>query len=182
MSETEDLLYGLMEIADRQQAAVQAALEGLAAERAALQHEREQLARQVEALDPSVALPQGKCYRAQLMRKHSGRLPAGAAWWRRDVLKPWRMICARFCGGRGAMRNPPRHLRQPHAAFDAGERRAGRLRRCQTQRGSKLRADRANIAACSEHVDLAGMEPADQRQRVAIPPPVEHLRLHQERV
>jgi hypothetical protein len=67
MSETEDLLYGLMEIADRQQAAVQAALEGLAAERAAWQHEREQLARQVEALDPSVALPQGKCYRAQLI-------------------------------------------------------------------------------------------------------------------
>ncbi|MBN9559162.1 MAG: hypothetical protein J0H14_00330 [Alphaproteobacteria bacterium] len=53
MSETEDRLYGLMEIADRQQAAVEAALEGLAAERAALQHEREQLARQVEALDPS---------------------------------------------------------------------------------------------------------------------------------
>jgi hypothetical protein len=37
-------------------------------------------------------------------------------------------------------------------------------------------------AACSERVDLAGMEPADQRQRVAIPPLVEHLRLHQERV
>jgi hypothetical protein len=33
MSEAEDRLYGLMEIADRQQAAVQTALDGLAAER-----------------------------------------------------------------------------------------------------------------------------------------------------
>ncbi len=40
-------LYGLVEIADRQQAAVQAALEGLAAERAAL-------ARQVQALQSGV--------------------------------------------------------------------------------------------------------------------------------
>lgn len=37
MSETEDRLYGLMEVVERQQAAVQAALEGLAAERRALQ-------------------------------------------------------------------------------------------------------------------------------------------------
>jgi hypothetical protein len=50
MSETEDRLYGLMEIADRQQAAVQAALDGLAAERAALGREREALARGVRDL------------------------------------------------------------------------------------------------------------------------------------
>jgi len=43
----EDRLYGLMEVAERQQAAVQAALEGLAAERAALTRERETLARGV---------------------------------------------------------------------------------------------------------------------------------------
>jgi len=45
--EDEDRLYGLMEIAERQQAAVQAALDGLAAERAALAQEREALARGV---------------------------------------------------------------------------------------------------------------------------------------
>ncbi len=50
----EDRLYGLVEIADRQQAAVQAALEGLAAERAALAREREALARQVQALQAGV--------------------------------------------------------------------------------------------------------------------------------
>jgi hypothetical protein len=50
MSETEDRLYGLMEIADRQQAAVQTALDGLAAERAALGREREALARGVRDL------------------------------------------------------------------------------------------------------------------------------------
>jgi hypothetical protein len=50
MSETEDRLYGLMEIAERQQAAVQAALDGLAAERAALAREREALARGVRDL------------------------------------------------------------------------------------------------------------------------------------
>lgn len=43
----EDRLYGLMEVAERQQAAVQAALEGLAAERTALAREREALARGV---------------------------------------------------------------------------------------------------------------------------------------
>ena len=43
----EDWLYGLMEVAERQQAAVQAALEGLVAERAALAREREALARGV---------------------------------------------------------------------------------------------------------------------------------------
>ncbi len=52
MSEAEDSrLYGLMEIAEGQQAAVQAALEGLAVERAALKREREQLARGVQALE-----------------------------------------------------------------------------------------------------------------------------------
>ena len=50
MSETEDRLYGLMEIAERQQAAVQAALDGLAVERAALGREREALARGVRDL------------------------------------------------------------------------------------------------------------------------------------
>ena len=50
MSDTEDHLYGLMEIAEKQQAAVQAALEGLAAERVALQQERARLAREVRAL------------------------------------------------------------------------------------------------------------------------------------
>ena len=45
MSETEDRLYGLMEIAERQQAAVQAALDGLAAERTAMGREREALAK-----------------------------------------------------------------------------------------------------------------------------------------
>ena len=45
--EDEDRLYGLMAIARHQQAAVQAALEGLSAERAALAQEREALARGV---------------------------------------------------------------------------------------------------------------------------------------
>jgi hypothetical protein len=52
MSEADDgRLYGLMEVAEGQQAAVQAALEGLAAERAALRREREALARQVQAVE-----------------------------------------------------------------------------------------------------------------------------------
>ena len=46
----EDRLYGLMEVAERQQGAVQAALDGLAAERAALAREREALARGVAGL------------------------------------------------------------------------------------------------------------------------------------
>jgi len=54
MSNPEDRLYGLMEIAERQQAAVQAALDGLAAERAALEGERDKLAREVQALDVSL--------------------------------------------------------------------------------------------------------------------------------
>ena len=48
--EDEDRLYGLMEVAERQQGAVQAALEGLAVERAALAREREALARGVASL------------------------------------------------------------------------------------------------------------------------------------
>ncbi len=50
MSAEEDRLYGLMEIAERQQAAVQAALEGLAAERVALERERQRLARDIATL------------------------------------------------------------------------------------------------------------------------------------
>jgi hypothetical protein len=50
MSDADEQLYGLMEIAERQQAAVQTALEGLAAERVELQHEREQLAEARQAL------------------------------------------------------------------------------------------------------------------------------------
>jgi len=51
MSDAEDRLYGLMEIAERQQAAVQAALDGLGAERAALTRERQVLARDVASLE-----------------------------------------------------------------------------------------------------------------------------------
>ena len=50
MSDSEDHLYGLMEIAEKQQTAVQAALDGLAAGRTALQQERERLAREVKVL------------------------------------------------------------------------------------------------------------------------------------
>jgi hypothetical protein len=50
MSAGEDQLYGLMEIAERQQAAVQTALEGLVAERAALARERETFAQEVALL------------------------------------------------------------------------------------------------------------------------------------
>ena len=46
----EDRLYGLIEVAERQQAAAQATLEGVAAERAALAREREALARGVAGL------------------------------------------------------------------------------------------------------------------------------------
>ncbi len=55
MSEAEDRLYGLMEVVERQQAAMQAALDGLAAERAALQREREALARGVGTVAGSAA-------------------------------------------------------------------------------------------------------------------------------
>ncbi len=50
MSAEEDRLYGLMEIAERQQALVQAALDGLATERAALERERQRLARDIATL------------------------------------------------------------------------------------------------------------------------------------
>jgi hypothetical protein len=53
MSDADEQLYGLMEIAERQQAAVQTALEGLAVERVALQREREQLAAERQALERS---------------------------------------------------------------------------------------------------------------------------------
>ena len=46
----EDRLYGLIEVAERQQALVQATLEGVAAEREALARERETLARAVAGL------------------------------------------------------------------------------------------------------------------------------------
>ena len=48
----ETRLYGLMEIADTHQAAVQAAIAGLAAERVALAREREALARVARTLEP----------------------------------------------------------------------------------------------------------------------------------
>ena len=48
--EVEDRLYGLMEVAERQQAAAQATLDGIAAERVALAREREALARGVAGL------------------------------------------------------------------------------------------------------------------------------------
>ncbi len=55
MSEAaEERLYGLIEIAERHQAAVQAALEGLAAERAALKVERERLGQDVHGLTRNV--------------------------------------------------------------------------------------------------------------------------------
>lgn len=53
MSEAEERLYGLMEIAERQQAAVQTALDGLIAERVALERERLALAGEVAALAQS---------------------------------------------------------------------------------------------------------------------------------
>lgn len=52
--EVEDRLYGLLEVAERQQAAAQAALEGIAAERAALKRERDALAAEAKALGLSL--------------------------------------------------------------------------------------------------------------------------------
>ncbi|NPD69661.1 hypothetical protein HN018_27985 (plasmid) [Lichenicola cladoniae] len=52
--EAEDRLYGLIEIAERHQAAVQAALEGLAVERAALKAERERLGQDVNGLSRTI--------------------------------------------------------------------------------------------------------------------------------
>lgn len=55
MSEAaEERLYGLIEIAERQQAAVQAAIEGLVAEREALARERERLGQDVHGLNRNV--------------------------------------------------------------------------------------------------------------------------------
>lgn len=51
MSDSERQLFGLMEITERHQAAVQTALEGLVVERIALQREREQFARDWRALE-----------------------------------------------------------------------------------------------------------------------------------
>ncbi len=50
----EGRLYGLMELAERHQAAAQAALDGMAAERAALRRERDGLARQVQDLQSAM--------------------------------------------------------------------------------------------------------------------------------
>ncbi|MHB1304791.1 MAG: hypothetical protein ACYCZB_15160 [Acidiphilium sp.] len=54
MSEAEERLYGLMEIAERQQAVVQRALNGLAEERAALAQERQKLAAEASGLEERV--------------------------------------------------------------------------------------------------------------------------------
>jgi hypothetical protein len=71
----EDRLYGLMEIAERQQAAVQVALDGLAAERAALAREREALARGVAGLQSGT---QG-AVRAAVADSLAGAATEGAA-------------------------------------------------------------------------------------------------------
>lgn len=52
--EVEDRLYGLLEVAERQQAAAQAALEGMAAECAALKRERDALATAAKVLGLSL--------------------------------------------------------------------------------------------------------------------------------
>ena len=54
MSESEERLYGLMEIAERQQAAAQRVLNGLAEERAALERERRKLAEEASTLEERV--------------------------------------------------------------------------------------------------------------------------------
>ncbi len=54
MSGAEERLYGLMEIVEQQQAAVQRALNGLAEERAALAQERQKLAEEVSSLEERV--------------------------------------------------------------------------------------------------------------------------------
>lgn len=54
MSESEERLYGLMEIAERQQAVVQRVLNGLAAERDALAQERQKVAAEAAALEERV--------------------------------------------------------------------------------------------------------------------------------
>ena len=76
MSEAEDSrLYGLMEIAEGQQAAVQTALEGLAAERAGLRREREALARQVQAVEGGARA----AVRAAVVDSLAGAATEGAA-------------------------------------------------------------------------------------------------------
>ncbi len=54
MSGAEERLYGLMEIAEQQQAAVQRALNGLAEERVALAQERQRLAEEASSLEERV--------------------------------------------------------------------------------------------------------------------------------
>ncbi|HQT65495.1 hypothetical protein [Acidiphilium sp. C61] len=54
MSGAEERLYGLMEIVEQQQAAVQRALNGLAEERAALAQERQKLAEEASSLEERV--------------------------------------------------------------------------------------------------------------------------------
>ncbi|GBR75258.1 hypothetical protein [Acidiphilium acidophilum] len=54
MSGAEERLYGLMEIAEQQQAAVQRVLNGLAEERAALAQERQRLAEEASSLEERV--------------------------------------------------------------------------------------------------------------------------------
>lgn len=71
----EERLYGLMEIAERQQAAVQAALDGLAAERAALAREREALARGMAGLQSGA---QG-AVRAAVAESFAGAAAEGVA-------------------------------------------------------------------------------------------------------
>ncbi len=68
-------LFALMEVAQGHQAAVQAALEGLAAERAELRKERETLARQVRALERSTDTAVREAVRASL----AGAATEGAA-------------------------------------------------------------------------------------------------------
>jgi hypothetical protein len=76
MSEADEQLYGLMEIAERQQAAVQTALEGLAAERLALQREREQLAHERQALARGTQTAVHSAVEASLARAASAGVQA----------------------------------------------------------------------------------------------------------
>jgi hypothetical protein len=73
--DTEDQLFGLMEIAQGHQTAVQAALEGLAAERVALRKERETLAREVRTLERSTDTAVREAVKASL----AGAATEGAA-------------------------------------------------------------------------------------------------------
>jgi hypothetical protein len=73
--DTEDRLFGLMEIAQGHQTAVQAALDGLAAERVALRKERETLAWEVRALERSMDTTVREAVKASL----AGAATEGAA-------------------------------------------------------------------------------------------------------